>query len=397
MIFSVPGGKGAAGLDVFTTTIVRALNEARTGLDKENIMTGLKMRSTLAGAVMLAAAVLPAHSFACEDCGCEAAAAGKTETEAATMPVAAHSHDGSAPHTHDVHADASTATAPEADRKAILAMAGEYKVTFQFQETVAVEPGYELKDPYHAEATEFIEVIKDTGNQISLQHILVVNGDEGEQHVVKHWRQDWTYEDTTLNVFRGRRSWETIQLDPAEVAGTWTQQVYQVDDSPRYESFGKWTHIGERSSWESQETWRPLPRREFSKRNDYEVLVARNRHTITPDGWVHEQDNYKLVLDDDNQPEKVLAHESGLNVYDREDGLDFAAGREYWEDTKAYWSDVRTVWQDVLGKPGVVTFKAKVDGERMHEAVFAMADEAREGKAPAVDTIRQRIEAYIVK
>mgnify|MGYP006197439051 CR=1 FL=1 len=50
------------------------------------------------------------------------------------------------------------------------------------------------------------------------------------------------------------------------------------------------------STWISDETWRPLPRREFSVRKDYEVLVGTNRHTITPDGWLQEENNLKRVL-----------------------------------------------------------------------------------------------------
>jgi hypothetical protein len=303
----------------------------------------------------------------------------------------------------------------EQDRAAILAMAGEYRVTFQFQETVAVEPGYEKHEPYHAEATELVEVLEDTGDFISLQHILLVRGDdpqlqdeEGGQtyepnqpQVVKHWRQDWTYEDTELNVFRGNRTWEHISLSPAEVAGTWTQAVYQVDDSPRYESVGRWTHVGGRSAWESGETWRPLPRREYTHRDDYHVMVGRNRHTITPDGWVHEQDNYKLILDDAGIPRTVLVHESGLNVYDRVDDVDFAAGRQYWEATRAYWQDVRAIWTDILDDPGRVTLQARVDDQRLHQVLFAMADQVQQqgdyDSDAMRDTIRQRISAFLTR
>ena len=35
----------------------------------------------------------------------------------------------------------------EQDREAILAMAGDYKVTFDFRETVPLTEGYTLKDP----------------------------------------------------------------------------------------------------------------------------------------------------------------------------------------------------------------------------------------------------------
>lgn len=326
-------------------------------------------KSPLLFTAILVAAVTAGPAWACEPCGCEGE---KT----------VHIH------------------APEKDRQAILAMAGDYSVAFQFQETVGIEPGYELRDPYNSAATEFVEVIEDTGDFISLQHILVLKDKEtGEDRVVKHWRQDWKYQDTQLNEFRGNKTWELVELNPEDVAGTWSQAVYQVDDSPRYEGVGRWTHTGNRSVWESDDTWRPLPRREYTKRSDYQVLVARNRHTITPEGWVHEQDNYKLVLDDAGQPEKVLVHESGLNVYDRVNDVDFTAGHQYWEATRAYWQDVREVWADVLGRPGSVTLEAKVDDQRLHQAMFELANEVREGdaydSAAMQPVIRERIVAFV--
>ncbi|MEO1236790.1 MAG: DUF6607 family protein [Planctomycetota bacterium] len=274
----------------------------------------------------------------------------------------------------------------EADREAILAMVGEFKVTFQFEETVAVESGYELKEPYLSGATEFVEVLEDRGDFISLQHVLVMHPQKedgsldqaADPVVVKHWRQDWTYEDTQVMAFRGNRTWEKIELSPEEVGGTWSQAVFQVDDSPRYESFGPWTHVAGHSVWESGEVWRPLPRREFSKRSDYNVLVARNRHTLTPAGWVHEQDNYKLVLDDAGRPERVIAHETGLNEYFHTDDVDFAAGRTYMEETGEFWSDVRSIWGQTFAQRDRVELRGKVDGEKMFAKMFALANEVRE-------------------
>ncbi len=267
----------------------------------------------------------------------------------------------------------------EQDRAAILAMAGEYHIDFQFQETVGIQPGYELRDPYHSEATEFVEVVEDTGDRIVLQHVLVLHGeDDAEPRVIKHWRQDWVYEDTRVSLFRGNRQWEALTLEPAEVAGTWSQAVYQVDDSPRYEGWGAWTHTGDRSAWESNETWRPLPRREYTKRDDYQVMVARNRHTITPSGWVHEQDNRKLVLNEDGAVQTVLAHESGLNVYDRVDDVDFGAGRRYWSETRVYWQDVREMWHDALDRPGVTRVAAKLDDKPVYAELFGIANDVRD-------------------
>ena len=376
-----------------------------------------------AAATALSLSVVPAAT-ACPVCGCLAAttadAQKQADGKAAAGHVAAHAHDHSHDHphahSHDAPAEAAAsgepsrdaadeppsaeATAPEADRRAILAMAGEFDVTFQFEETVAIQPDYELAEPYRSTASEMVEVIEDRGDFISLQHVLVVHDpDEPDAppHVVKHWRQDWTYQDTDLLTFRGDRTWQHVRLSTQEVQGTWSQAVYQVDDSPRYEAIGTWDHRGERSAWESAETWRPLPRREFSKRSDYQVLVARNRHTLTPRGWVHEQDNRKLVLDDTGQPQHIIAHETGLNLYHRTGPEDTAAGRDYWQQTADYWHDVREIWSQTYEDHEVIALKSKVDDQRLHAALFALADRARtDGHSPQLrDEARQTVRSFL--
>lgn len=47
------------------------------------------------------------------------------------------------------------------DRAAILAMAGDFKVTFSFRETVALAENYTLTEPYRSDATEIVRVIGD--------------------------------------------------------------------------------------------------------------------------------------------------------------------------------------------------------------------------------------------
>src|SRR5207247_9263034 len=116
--------------------------------------------------------------------------------------------------------------------------------------------------------------------------------------VTKHWRQDWRYEDTDLVTYRGRLTWRRERLSRAAARGTWTQAVYQVDDSPRYEAVGHFEHFGNVSTWRSAPTWRPLPRREWSVRKDYDVLIGTNQMTITPPGWVYAEENTTNVIDD---------------------------------------------------------------------------------------------------
>lgn len=293
----------------------------------------------------------------------------------------------------------------ERDRAAILAMAGEYRVTFDFRETVPLRAGYELKSPYHAQATEFVEVVEDAGDRIVLQHVLVLDGKEGNdaepgKRVVKHWRQDWEYEATRLFEFRGYNTWAPRDLSADEVRGAWVQRVFQVDDSPRYQGFGKWVHDGSISTWTSNPTWRPLPRREWTKRQDYHVLVAVNRHTVTPQGWYHEQDNTKLVLDDAGQPagdDAALVREIGVNTYLPADDWDFSAGREYWRKTGGYWADVRAAWADLFTQGRAIRLQKQVDGEPMFRHLFNGAKQAQEAGGAAAGAYRSEVDAVLAK
>lgn len=288
-------------------------------------------------------------------------------------------------------------SAYERDRSAILAMAGAYRARFEFLETFSLTPTYtDLDRPYQSWATEFVYVIEDDGPSIGLQHVMVMffETEEGVSgpHVIKHWRQDWTYEDAELHVFRGHGRWERRRLAPEERRGRWSQAVFQVDDSPRYEAMGRWLHHGNRSEWESETTWRPLPRREFSVRSDYHVLVGENRHTITPSGWIHEQDNAKRVLG--SSEADYLSREIGLNRYDRIVGHDFSAGDAYWERTAPYWAEVRRQWREVYAAHDTFELKSRADGRLRFEVHFQNAEELV-GAPP--EEIRSRVASVFAR
>jgi len=182
----------------------------------------------------------------------------------------------------------------DCDRRAILAMLGNYQVKFNFDETVVLQPGYVRREPKRSAAFEHVLLVEDAGKRISLQHILVMGGGT----VTKHWRQDWIYESPRHWVFVGKERFEPREREAAAIPGTWTQLVYEVNDGPRYTGIGKWNHKYGVSTWTSDRTWRPLPRREYTKRDDYQLINGENRHTITPQGWAHEQDNTKVVRTD---------------------------------------------------------------------------------------------------
>lgn len=268
------------------------------------------------------------------------------------------------------------------DRKAILAMAGNYKVEFKFTETVAFTEGYEPKEPYLSGGYEIVRVIADTQNFISLQHILVVGGEE--KMPIKHWRQDWRYEPAEVLNFIGGNAWQMRPVIEENRAGNWSQTVYQVDDAPRYGAVGAWHHDNGVSEWVSPAEWRPLPRRDMTKRDDYHAVIATNRHAITPAGWVHEQDNAKLSLD--GEPH-VLVREVGVNTYVRSDDFPTEVGDEYWAKTSTYWAGVRDIWNEIeaAGIPFGLTQRGEPD--RLYMALLGLADEVAKGDQTADDAI----------
>jgi hypothetical protein len=256
------------------------------------------------------------------------------------------------------------------DRQAIMAMAGDYKVTFDFTETVPLQADYELKEPKLSGAHEVVRVIRDEPGFISLQHILVVGGEE--KFPVKHWRQDWVYEPDYVYDFVGFNSWEKRNLSPSERKGKWAQFVYQVDDSPRYSAAAKWVHENGNSVWASPHSMRPLPRRDMTTRDDYHGMLAMNRHVITPFGWVHEQDNTKLILTGDT-PE-ALVREVGVNTYRKSDDFDVAVAEDYWTLTQEYWAGVRDVWTQKEVSSEAFGLTIQGEPEELYMPVMQMTD-----------------------
>ncbi|MFN2329630.1 MAG: DUF6607 family protein, partial [Chromatocurvus sp.] len=96
--------------------------------------------------------------------------------------------------------------AQERDRRAILAMAGAYRI-----ETIGFAEGYQPSSPYQSWGTEYVYVVEDRPEFISLQHILVMtieleDGTLSDPIVMKHWRQDWTWQDRDLQRYAGHNT-----------------------------------------------------------------------------------------------------------------------------------------------------------------------------------------------
>lgn len=299
-------------------------------------------------------------------------------------------------------------TSLERDRRAILAMAGVFRVTFDFLEVATYAAAEKRQAPYQSWGTEKIYVDRDDGRFISLVHILEMrvlqkDGSVSEPMVTKHWRQDWAYEPAHLVEYRGHNRWERQSLSGDVSRAAWSQAVHQVDESPRYASVGRWEHNGNFSTWLSGETWRPLPRREWSVRNDYELLIGTNRHTVTSSGWLQEENNLKAVLTEPREApivQSYLGREYGIARYERIRDADFAAADRYYERTRTFWNDVRATWAALFSRQENVTLKGPVDKLGLfhplfeHAAAIERADDESAGEHQRV--IREALDSMVV-
>lgn len=285
------------------------------------------------------------------------------------------------------------AASTERDRASILAMQGEYIVDFAFDETVLLKPNYERAPAMRSGGNETVIVVEDSPRRIVLQHILV-DGKSG--HVTKHWRQDWVFEAPQRFEFSADQTWH-VRTIPAELnRGAWTQCVYEVSDAPRYCGTGRWDYRNNVATWTSDPSWRPLPRREYTKRSDYNAVAAINRHTLTPNGWTHEQYNTKVLRKPDGTQEE-LAREFGFNDYVKTQDVDFKPAYKYWAATKDYWAKVRAHWNVYLDQAPGVQLKTKVDGMAMIIPLFEQAGKLEEGKPVADKEIDAVFAKWVVK
>ncbi|TDB63712.1 DUF6607 family protein [Arundinibacter roseus] len=238
-----------------------------------------------------------------------------------------------------------------ADIAAIKGQCGCFDITFKYAETFAADTTYKFPERYLAKATEYVFVVEESKDKIVLQHLLAIN----DTMVIKHWREDWLYENSDLYSFYKDRTWKYQRLPKETVKKSWTQKVYEVNDEPRYEGSAQWSHVNGRSMWESTVD-APLPRREYTKRKDYNVMRRGNRIYITDYGYLHEQDNDKIQRNESGH-DVLIAQEKGINDYRKIDPAACAATQKWWASHAPFWADVRAVWDEFFETRQDLTIK----------------------------------------
>lgn len=270
----------------------------------------------------------------------------------------------------------------EQDIHAIKSMCGCYEIEFKYQETFSPNRDYERHDGYRALATEWVELVEDSNKKLVLQHLLVIK----DTMVIKHWRQDWEYENQKVFYYDKDNNWVFKTVPKEEVKGQWTQKVFQVDDSPRYSGSATWIHADGKHYWEN-EALSPLPRREYTKRDDYNVMLRGNRHELTKTGWIHEQDNDK-ILKKDGKNNVLVAQEKGYNIYTKVADLKCLAAQKWWKENEKFWARVRSSWDKVYNRQGDLTLSKSVDRKPLF-MYFADLEAANAKKREISDTIEK--------
>lgn len=275
------------------------------------------------------------------------------------------------------------------DQSAIKEMCGCFEVTFNFAETFSFSEDslYKPSKTKVDKGLEWAQLVVDEDDKISIQHLLQV-GRPDQPHIVKHWRQDWLFENKDFYTYNGDNEWLFEEKNDKDVAGQWTQKVYQVDDSPRYEGSATWVHVDGKSYWENTTT-APLPRREYTKRSDYNVTLRGNRHEITDYGWLHDQDNAKVIREK-GQEDVVIAHEKGYNTYVKVDDSRCQAAKDWWKENYDKWATVRAKWDEVYARHKDLVLEEKVDNKVLYKHLFD--DEMIEKK-----DIDNTIESFVKK
>lgn len=258
----------------------------------------------------------------------------------------------------------------EQDANAIKEMCGCFEVTFNFAETFnySNDSLYKPSKSKLDKGLEWAQLVTDDENKVVIQHILQV-GNPAKPMIVKHWRQDWLYENTNLYMYNGDNKWTYKKKPEKEVAGQWTQKVFQVDDSPRYEGTATWVHVDGKSYWENT-TPAPLPRREYTTRGDYNITMRGNRQEITENGWIHDQDNTKIIRKEGDS-DVVLAMEKGYNTYVKVPDAHCQAAADWWTKEHDKWATVRSTWDTVFARNQDLVLEEKVDNKVLYKHLFA--------------------------
>ncbi|MCH5600568.1 hypothetical protein MKP09_22955 [Niabella ginsengisoli] len=84
-------------------------------------------------------------------------------------------------------------------------LCGCFEISFKYAETFSPDKDYKYHDrDITMGVTELAIPIVNNKDRVVIQHLLIV----GNGHIVKHWREDWTYENPVQWNYKGDKTWE---------------------------------------------------------------------------------------------------------------------------------------------------------------------------------------------
>jgi hypothetical protein len=120
-------------------------------------------------------------------------------------------------------------------------------------------------------------------------------------------------------------------------------------------------------------------------------MIGTNTQTITPTGWVHEQNNKKVIA---SANQTVLAKEIGIARYERIVDFDWQIGFDYWEETSDYWKRVRNIINNKVDNSSTFKLKPPQNSEPLWSKLFMMADQHINGEIIKDKDIEKVINNY---
>ena len=271
------------------------------------------------------------------------------------------------------------------ETKAIDKLCGCFEIEFKYNETFPKDSSFKLSKPYKEHAVEWVEVVEKKPGKIALQHLLAI----GDKMVIKHWREDWEFEKTSNLQFVAPNEWKKVSYKKEDVKNTWSQSVYEVDDAPRYFGFSQWIKNNGKYYWENT-TDAPLPRREYSVRTDYNVLKRGNKIVLTDSGYVHEQDNIKIVREA-GKPDNAISEEKGYNTYVKVDDSKCKIAKDWWNENKAFWNSVKQAWDLAIAETDYMKLKKVVDKKSLSKHF----EDLKKAGVTDVNQIKATIKSFI--
>jgi hypothetical protein len=118
---------------------------------------------------------------------------------------------------------------------------------------------------------------------------------------------------------------------------------------------------------------------------------------LTDYGWVHEQDNKKIIRSENG--DSLIVEEKGLNRYYKIDKSNCEAGIEWWNNNKGYWNLVRAEWDELFAKNQDIALAGKVDEKRLWQRLFELGanydGESKLNEKQVREEIQDIINAFI--